>query len=594
VQLAPSETWDLEAIFPGGPGGSAFSAEADALSDLIEALVVRADALPARPDPAVLAALLVDLTALSERLEQLGAYAGCAAAVDATGKAAIRAEARASALGNRYGRAWVAPGDRVTRIPDEDFRALLARPELKDMRGMLEERRRLARFRLPEAEESLATELARDGVLAWGELYDLESGALRIPFDRGNGEEQLSPGQLSTVLASEDKKTRDSAHAALVTGWRSIGDRCAKALTHITGARQVLNDRRKLGPLDEPLAGAKIERSTLDAMMEGARRAGPMLHRYLALKAKVMGQETLSWADTFAPIGAGSGRVGYADAQDAIVRQFEEFSPRLAGFATRALEGRWVEVEDRPNKRGGGFCTDVPLAKQSRIFMTWGYNARSLSTLAHELGHAFHNEVLHAVPPSQRRVPMTLAETASTFAEALVREAELRQTTDPQRRLRLLDGALSDGLAFLANVPARFELELALYRMREEGPLEAEQLEAETKAIFSRWYGPAVPEVDPTFWASKLHFYIGGLAFYNFPYTFGYLFSNLVYEHFRPQGAAGAPGYERLLRRTGDEWAEPIARDELGLDLGDPETWMRAMGPLRRDFDAFVSLVEGS
>ena len=185
---------------------------------------------------------------------------------------------------------------------------------------------------------------------------------------------------------------------------------------------------------------------------------------------------------------------------------------------------------------------------------------------------------------------MTLAETASTFGEALVREASLAATKDPGRRLRLLDGSLSDGLSFLCNIPARYEFELALYAMRERGPLEVEALEAETTAVFSRWYGPTVPKVDPIFWASKLHFYIAGLSFYNFPYLFGYLFSNLVYEHFRPLGAAGAPGYERLLRRTGDEWAEPIARDELGVDLGDPETWMRALAPLRRDYDAFVAL----
>ena len=257
----------------------------------------------------------------------------------------------------------------------------------------------------------------------------------------------------------------------------------------------------------------------------------------------------------------------------------------------KAFKERWIEVEDRGGKRGGGFCADVPLLRQSRIFMTWGGSLRSVSTLAHELGHAYHNEVLHSVSPSQRRVPMTLAETASTFAEALVREASLEHETDPGRRLRLLDGSLSDALAFLCNIPARFELEQSFYRMRSEGPLEAEALSAETEAIFRRWYGPSVPRVDPTYWSSKLHFFIPTLAFYNFPYTFGFCFANLVYERFRPMGAAGLPGYADLLRRTGDAWAEPIARDALGLDLGDPATWMRALGPVERDFAAFEKLV---
>lgn len=594
MPFAPSETWDLDSILPGGPEGDAFKRAAAELATVLEGLVQRGDALPEHPDPAAFAALLLELEDVAGRLEQLGTWTGCQASSDATGKAAIRAESRATELWNRYGRAWVVPNARIARGDQADYDALLKRPEIVHMKGMLEERRRLARFRLPPAEDALATELQRDGVLGWGELYEVESGGLRIAFDRGNGVETLSPGQLSSVLSDDDKARRDSAHASLVEGWRTITDRCARALTHITGTRMVLNARRKLEPLDEPLAGAKMERATLDAMFEAARRAKPMMDRYLQLKAKAMGQETLSWADTFSLLGTSGGKVSYGEAQDVIVEQFGAFSPRLQDFASRALRERWIEVEDRPNKRGGGYCADLPLAKQSRIFMTWGHNERSLSTLAHELGHAFHNYVLYDVPLAQRRVPMTLAETASTFGEALVREALLRNTTDPKRRLRLLDGALSDALAFLVNIPARFELELAFYKMRAEGPLEADALEAETTRIFSSWIGPTVPRVDPTYWASKLHFFIPTLSFYNFPYTFGFLFSNMVYEHFRPQGAAGAPGYERLLRRTGDEWAEPIAKGELGVDLGDPATWEAALGPVKRDFDAFVALVEGS
>lgn len=594
MPYAPSETWDLDILFRGGPAGDAFREETDALDAELRDLIRRADSLPPHPHPADLASVLLRLEALSERLEQHSTFAGCAAAADATGKDAVRAESRANDLWNLYSRASVVPHARVVRASDEEYEAIRSFPDLAHMAGHLGDLRRTARLRLPEAEEALSNELARDGIIGWGELYDVESGALRVRVDRGKGEEELSAGQASQLTMSEDPDLRERAYTALEAAWRSIGGRCAKALTHITGTRLVLNDRRGLDPLDEPLMRARIERRTLEAMMEAARGARPLLDRYLAAKARAMGKDKLSWVDTHAPVGKSSGRVEYADAQELIVEQFQAFSPNLADFSRRAFRERWIEVEDRPNKRGGGFCADVPLSHQSRIFMTWGYNARSLSTLAHELGHAFHNEVLHPLPPARRRVPMTLAETASTFGEALVREATLAATTDPQARLRLLDSALGDALAFCANVPARYELELALYRMRREGPLEPEQLEAETTAIFRRWYGPAVSSVSPVFWSSKLHFFIAGISFYNFPYTFGYLFSALVYEHFRPLGAAGAPGYERLLRRTGDEWAESIASTELGVDLGDPAVWARALKPVERDLDAFCTLVEGS
>lgn len=586
-------TWDLEPLLPGGPESPAFEGELAALRAELDTLKTRAEGFAAEPELGAFATWLLDFEALSPRLEQLFSFTGCHAAADAGGKSAIRAEQRVGDLGATWGEAWVVPNARIARMPDTHFAALLARPELAHMKGMLDEKRRLGRLRLPEGEEALLAQLGKDGISAWGSFYDVESGALRITLDRGKGPETLSPGQAVLAMYHPEKAVRDRAFDAIVAGWRSIGRSCATALTHITGTRITLNDRRGVDELEDALAAARIERSTLDAMIAAAREAAPLLQRYFRAKARALGLAQLSWPDLNAPVGREGGSAAYADAQDFVVTQFEVFSPAMADFARRAFRGRWIEVEDRPGKRGGGFCTEVSVLQESRIFMTWGNTDQSVSTLAHELGHAFHNEVLFRLPPSQRRLPMTLAETASTFAEALVREASRAQARDDQERLRLLDASLHDATAFLANIPARFELERALYRLRREGPLDAEQLEAETTRIFAAWHGEGLSGVDPTFWASKLHFYIAGVSFYNFPYLFGYLFSALVYEHFRPLGAAGAPGYERLLARTGDEPAEVIAREELGLELGDVATWRKALGGVERDLVAFESILGG-
>ena len=591
MSYAPTETWDLEPLFPGGPGGSAFLHEAESIEAELRDLIRRSDALPVRPHPADLASVLLHLERVSERLSMVSTFAGCSVAADANGKAALRAQSKASELGTLYGRASVAPTARILHQTEAEFEALLAFPDIAHMQNYLKDQRRLGRLRLPEAEETLANELTRDGVIGWGELYDLKAGALKIRIDRGNGPEELSPGQASPLLSHPDATLRETAYDALQGAWRTIYPECAKVLTHITGTRQVLNDRRRLDPLEEPLAGARVERSTVEALMAASRGARPLLNRYLKAKAKALGKTELAWTDIGAPLGKADDGAAYPAAQAFIVDQFAGFSTDLAEFARRALKEKWIEVEDRPGKRGGGFCAEVPALRQSRIFMTWGNNARSVATLAHELGHAYHNHVLYVLPSSQRRVPMTLAETASTFGETLVREASLAATTDPDVKLRLLDASLGDALAYLANVPARFELEQALYRMRCEGPLDPEALEQETTAIFRRWYGTSIASVDSTFWASKLHFYIPELAFYNFPYTFGYLFSALVYEFYKPQGRAGAPGYVGLLRRTGDEWAERVAADALGVELSDPETWTAALGGVKRDLAAFEKLV---
>lgn len=587
MSYAPTEVWDLDVIFPGGPGGAAFEAEYAALEVDLGQLVARAEALPEVPAAPVFAGLLLDLERLSPRLDTLYSFTGCHAAAAARDDAAIRAEARMAALGGLAARAWVAPRDRVARMPDAAFDALLAEPSVVHMRNMLLADRAQGRLRLSEKEESLLAGLAQDGIGAWGHLYDVESGALSVTLDRGNGPETLSAGQAEQCLWDPDRAVRQVAYTAVREGWSTIARRCATALTHITGTRLTLNARRGLDELEEPLVQSRIARTTLEAIVEACREARPAMVRYFQAKARVLGLERLEWHDVAAPVGEAGKGYSYAAAQDVIVRQFGDFAPGMAGFAERALRNRWIEVEDRPGKRGGGFCTEVPARHETRIFMTWSTNDKAAATLAHELGHAFHAEVLFGNPVAQRRLPMTLAETASTFAEALVREATRAEAATPGARLRILDASLQDAAAFLCNIPARFTLERELYAMRRQGPLEVEALRSTTARIFGEWYGGQLATVDDLFWARKLHFYIPGLAFYNYPYTFGFLFANLVYEAFRPQGPAAEAAYRRLLARTGDDDAETIAREELGLDLGDVATWRRALAGVLRDVDAF-------
>jgi pepF/M3 family oligoendopeptidase len=594
MAYAPNDTWDLDNILPGGPAGAAFEAEYAAVETALRALAARSAALPERPAPAMLAGLLLDLERISPRVDTLFSFTGCHAAAAARDEAAIRAEARISALGGLSAQGWVAPRDRVARMAQSDFDALLAEPSIAHMRNMLLADRAQGRLRLSEAEETLLAGLAQDGIVAWGQLYDVEAGGLSVTVDRGNGPETLSAGQADSLLYHEDRAVRARAFAAVRESWRGIERRCATALTHITGTRLTLNDRRGLDELDEPLVQSRIARTTLDAIIEACREARPLMVRYFRAKARALGVERLEWYDLGAPLGESGPGVSYPAAQELIVRQFGEFAPGMAGFAQRALRERWIEVEDRPGKRGGGFCTEVASRQETRIFMTWAATDKAPATLAHELGHAFHAEVLFERPVAQRRLPMTLAETASTFTEALVREATRAQATTPGARLRMLDNSLQDAAAFLCNIPARFELERAFYTLRKDGPLAPDTLGETTARIYGEWYGGQLASVDDLFWARKLHFFIPGIAFYNYPYTFGFLFANLVYEAFRPQGAAAEAAYWRLLLRTGDDDAETIAREELGLDLGDVATWRRAIAGIARDVADYEAAVPGT
>jgi len=225
--------------------------------------------------------------------------------------------------------------------------------------------------------------------------------------------------------------------------------------------------------------------------------------------------------------------------------------------------------------------------------MTYGGGPNSIQTLAHELGHAYHNWVMADLPWAHRSLTSCLAESASTFAEAVVRDALLAATRDDDSRLALLDRELADATTFLANIPMRFELERQMFVMRKDGPLAAAALSSATDQLQRRWYGDSLGRSFPLFWADKLHFYLTDSPFYNFPYTFGYVFSGMIYARARAEGPAWAQEYRDLLRATGSHSGEAIATRFLSVDLTATSTWSDAiqtrLGPLIDEFEALVA-----
>ncbi|MEZ4236609.1 MAG: hypothetical protein R3F59_10725 [Myxococcota bacterium] len=151
----------------------------------------------------------------------------------------------------------------------------------------------------------------------------------------------------------------------------------------------------------------------------------------------------------------------------------------------------------------------------------------------------------------------------------------------------MLDQQLQAATAFLMDIPHRYQLERRLYALRREGGLRADQLSEEVTAIQRRCYGDALASWDPLFWCSKLHFYIAGMSFYNWPYAFGYLFSSAVYAEARRTGPAFLPKLQDLLRRTGWQDTAALGRDVLGADLRSPAFWEGAVQSIPGWVDAF-------
>ncbi len=595
--------WDLTSWFPVFRG-EAYLAFREALrrdlrelgaelEDLAGAAAPVPPAAAAAPEPEALGRILLRLEEVHARAQHLAAYLGCLAAAHA-GDDEIEAEV-ASAAGDRaplealFARLrWL-----LGALPEGRFGELLARPELEGAEYALRRMREAAARSMAPELEGLAAELAVTGIGAFGRLYDRLTGTLEFDLEvPGRPAKRLPVAAVRTLLEDPDPSVRRAAQAGSNRAFSSFGTVFASCLNNLAGTRLTLCRRRGVPDvLDQALFDQAIRRETLDALLGAVRERAEVARRFLRRKAELLGLPRLGFQDRLAPLPTGqAARLDYREACDRVERAFRAVSPLLADFAADAFRRRHVDHSVRPRKRPGAFCSTSLLARESRVFLSFGGTLLDVSTLAHELGHAFHGWVMRDLRPFARRYPMTLAETASTFAERALVDLLLRDpSTTEADRLNLLDARMRDAATFLLDIPARFAFEAALHREREQGELGVARLcelmaEAERES-----FGDALdPEqLDPWFWASKLHFFLPALAFYNFPYTFGWLLSLGLYERVRSGGGRAFEGYLELLRRTGSGSAEEVVAETLGEDLGRPDFWHRSLDLVEADHAAW-------
>lgn len=588
-----NQTWDLERIIPGGCGSPAFKEFLGGLDAELGALTERATALKAESAPAVWASLVLDVQEAARKLGQAYSYTGCATAADTKDTDAKLAYAKCAQVGASLGNIFVRLEAAAKETTQAQWDAILADPSLAAITWNLNEIREKAVDKMPAAQEVLGVDLAVDGYHGWGALYDQIVGRITIPVEIDGKVEELSVGQAFNKFQEPDRALRQRTWEAWKGAWGKESELIGHTLNSLSGFRLALYKHRGWeSVLKEPLSMNRMSEATLEAMFFAAKQARGTMTKFLARKAQILGLEKLAWYDKDAPLFETTRKVSYEEAAQFIIEQFNRFSPRMADFAVQAFNNRWIEVEDRPNKMPGGFMTPFPLAQESRIFMTFSGDAGGVGTLAHELGHAYHTEVMWDLPPMAQEYAMNVAETASTFAELIVSSAAIENAANHEEKLALLSNRLEDATAYLMNIPARFYFEKAFYAERAKGPVAVERISELMESTLNEWYNGALANVEPLFWASKGHFYGTGVPFYNFPYCFGYLFSAGIYQQAKKEGPAFESRYVDLLRDTGRMTVEELAKRHLGVDLTQPEFWISGTQLALSDAELFLSLTE--
>jgi oligoendopeptidase F len=589
--------WGLDSLYPH-PESTEFRSAIDQLKSELSQLAELSETLPSVSTAAetvdTWAEFLKRHAAAHAEFSAINAFVGCHAAADAANKTFQQYEGELSALSPLRSQIATNIEFIFQAADDETFATFISSAKsLEENVYFLQLCRRNASLRLPKEQELLAADLDVDGLHAWGRVYDRLSGGLRIQIqDRGEIVER-SPGQVQFDMP--ERTIRENNYFAADKAWSSISEPCAEAINHIAGSR--LSKYRRLGVdhLAAPLNQNHMTRETLDTMWSAITQRKSCVVDYLKKKAELLGVERLSWFDQQAPLpssgNSASSALSYDEACNLTINAFSEFSPELGDFARMAIAEKWIEVEDRPGKRQGGFCTDIPTRKQSRIFMTFTQSNDSMSTLAHELGHAYHTWVLRDQPAFLRDYPMNLAETASTFAESVLGESRLAAASAKQEKLEILDGMLGDSVAFLMNIHARFIFENNFHNERASGEVGVDRLSELMKSAQQEAYCDALAEDgwNPNFWISKLHFYITDWPFYNFPYTFGYLLSLGTYS--LAKGSTDFPKqFSDFLIATGCQDAEAAVESSFGYDLRQPEFWNRSLDIIEQRVNQFLDI----
>jgi len=583
--------WDLTSYFPRFDGSEMRRFKEVLRCDIASLKDRAASLLPLNDENASgWEDVLTRNEALTRRMSHLSSYVSCLAASDGRNEDYLKEEATLASMRAELAKVRVELLRGVKETPDEIFASFIAQRSLDGAQNYLKRLREEARRAMSTEKEILATDLGLDGIQAWGRLYDKISSRLEFDMLYPDGNrERLPMSQRRSLLEHPDRRVRKAAFDGGNAAWQSVEDAAAAALNAIAGTRLTLNRHRGVGHfLDLALFQAAISAKTLDALFEALFAHLEIPRRILRLKAKSMGTNGVAWYNLGAPIDIPNRQpLSWDQAKDLVKNAFTRAYPTLGHFFQIEIDRNWIDWEPRAGKRPGAFCTSSMLSKESRVFMTYNETLGDVLTLAHESGHAFHGYMMREVRPYARIYPMTLAETASTFGELVLTHGLLEDPSisDAQKAM-MLDVEVGHGAIYLLDIPVRFEFEKSFYEERKSGELSVSRLKELMIETQRRILGDVLEPggEDPYFWASKLHFYITGLTFYNFPYTFGFLLSRGLFATLKKEGKDFLPKYEEFLRLAGSDTAENVVQRTVGSDIGKPEFWSEAIQSLEEPF----------
>lgn len=450
-----------------------------------------------------------------------------------------------------------------------------------------------SKYLMSAAEENLAAELSLSGASAWSNLKNTITSQLKWEIETEEGEIEKWPmTQIIYLRSNPNPEMRKRGYDAEMEAWKSVENQLAACMNGVKGYVSVMDRRRgREDAMHSSIDTSRIDRETLDAMLGAMKDSFPMWRKYFKAKAQKMGQEKLPWYDVFAPMGKAGKTYSYGEACELVIDNFNQFSPELGMYANKAITKNWIDVSPREGKVAGAFCMGVPGKEESRILLNFAGALDDVSTLAHELGHGFHQECVIGKTILQKNYPMTLAETASIMCETIVTDAALKEARNPDEELTILENELSGASQVIVDIYSRYLFETEVFERRAKSELSATELNEIMMDAQKQTYGDGLDEefLQPYMWTWKPHYYSTGFSFYNYPYAFGLLFATGLYMVYKERGEEFVPQYKDLLASAGEADAAELAA-RFDIDIRDKAFWAKSLEYFGGRVDQYIGL----
>jgi oligoendopeptidase F len=473
----------------------------------------------------------------------------------------------------------------ITKILDDEF--------IKEMDFQIRYSREQRDFSLSDEEEKILEGMGQDGIHAWGRLYSTIAGSLQCEIDG----ELTGYANAANMMYQPDREKREKAWRSIQKAWGTHEDTIASVLSSINGWRLTENrfrsKKKDFHYFDKSCHESHINRKTLNSLMDTTYENREIGKRAIKGMAKYMKLDKLAPWDIIAnaPVEGEGSYIPFQKGIDYIAEAYSELSPEMGEFVHMMNKKNWIDAKPTEKRSPGAYCTGFYKLREPRVFMTYDGGIGNITTLAHELGHAYHSWVMRDLPICRTHYAMTTAETASIFGETLVRHYLFEKLESPSEKLQIAWDDAMTASAMICNIPARFEFEKEMVEMRKQKSLSPSDLKLIMNNAWGKWYEDSLSEYDEMFWASKLHFSISEIGFYNYPYLFGLLFGLGIYSYKDQYGDKFHELYVNVLRDTGSMNAIDLIQKHFKTSIEDKDFWQNSLNILDDSVTRFESLI---